>query len=280
MFHGLPIGVFMIFHTVFCATAATIVSGAMAERTKFSTYLIYSAAISIFIYPVTGHWIWSDGWLSGIGFHDFAGSTAVHMVGGVCAFVGAAIVGPRIGKFDKNKKPQAIPGHNIVIGALGVFILWFCWFGFNCGSTTGAATNLGDIAMTTNLAAVVATVTVLFITWFRYGKPDVSMTLNGTLAGLVAITAGCDVVSPYAAMAIGLIAGFIVVIIVELLDKVLKVDDPVGAVAVHCGCGAMGTILTGVFVKGSVLADWGMSRLQFFGIQVLSLIHISEPTRP
>ena len=274
MFHGLPIGVFMIFHTVFCATSATIVSGVMAERTKFSAYLIYSAAISVFIYPVTGHWIWSDGWLSGLGFHDFAGSTAVHMVGGVCAFIGAAVVGPRIGKFDKDKKPQAIPGHNIIIGALGVFILWFCWFGFNCGSTTGAATSLGDIAMTTNLAAVVSTVTVLFLTWFRYGKPDVSMTLNGSLAGLVAITAGCDVVSPYAAMAIGLAAGFLVVFIVELLDKVLKVDDPVGAVAVHCGCGAMGTVLTGVFVKSSVLADWGMSRMQFLGIQVLGVVSV------
>ena len=219
MKNGLPIGVFMIFHTVFCATSATIVSGAMAERTKFSTYLIYSACISIFIYPITGHWIWSDGWLSGIGFHDFAGSTAVHMVGGVLALIGAAIEGPRRGKFTKEGNPVAIPGHNIVIGALGVFILWFCWFGFNCGSTTGAATNLGDIAMTTNLAAVAATLTVLLLTWVRYGKPDVSMTLNGTLAGLVAITAGCDYVSNYSALAIGVIAGFIVVFIVEFLDK-------------------------------------------------------------
>ena len=274
IFHGLPIGVFMIFHTVFCATSATIVSGAMAERTKFSTYLIYSACISIFIYPVTGHWIWSDGWLSTLGFHDFAGSTAVHMVGGICAFVGAAIEGPRIGKFNKEGKAQAIPGHNIVIGALGVFILWFCWFGFNCGSTTGATTSLGDIAMTTNLAAVMATVTVLFITWFRYGKPDVSMTLNGTLAGLVAITAGCDVVSNYSAMAIGLIAGFVVVFVVEFLDKVLKVDDPVGAVAVHGGCGLVGTILTGVFCKASVLADMGFSRIEFVGIQILGVVAV------
>lgn len=271
MIKGLPIGVFMIFHTVFCATAATIVSGAMAERTKFSTYLIYSAAISIFIYPVTGHWIWSDGWLSGIGFHDFAGSTAVHMVGGVCALIGAKILGPRIGKFGPDGKVNAIPGHNIVIGALGVFILWFCWFGFNCGSTTGAATNLGNIAMTTNLSAVMATVTVLTITWKRYGKPDVSMTLNGTLAGLVAITAGCDYVSNYSAMIIGVIAGIIVVFVVEFLDKVLKIDDPVGAIAVHGACGAAGTIMTGIFCKSEILAEMGMSRLQFTGIEILGV---------
>ena len=275
MMNGLPIGVFMIFHTVFCATSATIVSGAMAERTKFSTYLIYSACISIFIYPVTGHWIWAGGWLSSMGFHDFAGSTAVHMVGGVLAFVGAAIEGPRLGKFNKKDgKVNAIPGHNIVIGALGVFILWFCWFGFNCGSTTGATTNLGDIAMTTNLSAVAATVTVLFITWFRYGKPDVSMTLNGTLAGLVAITAGCDYVSNYSALIIGFIAGFVVVFVVEFLDKVVKVDDPVGAVAVHGGCGAVGTILTGVFCKSSVLQEMGMSRLQFTGVQALGVVSV------
>lgn len=274
LLNGLPVGVFLIFQTVFCATAATIVSGAMAERTKFSTYLIYSACISIFIYPVTGHWIWGGGWLSGIGFHDFAGSTAVHMVGGVCAFIGAAIEGPRLGKFEKDGKVNAIPGHNIVLGALGVFILWFCWFGFNCGSTVAATTSIGDIAMTTNLAAAAATATVLFITWKRYGKPDVSMTLNGSLAGLVAITAGCDVVSPYGAMAIGVIAGFVVVFVVELLDKVLKVDDPVGAVAVHGACGAIGTILVGVFAKSSVLADMGMSRLQLIGVQALGVVSV------
>lgn len=274
MKNGLPIGVFMIFHTVFCATSATIVSGAMAERTKFSSYLIYSACISIFIYPVTGHWIWSDGWLSSIGFHDFAGSTAVHMVGGILAFIGAAIEGPRLGKFTKDKKVNAIPGHNIVVGALGVFILWFCWFGFNGGSTTGATTNIGDIAMTTNLAAVASTLTVLAITWIRYGKPDVSMTLNGSLAGLVAITAGCDYVSNYSALAIGVIAGFIVVFVVELLDKVLRIDDPVGAVAVHCGCGACGTILAGIFCKSSILEEMGMTRLQFIGIQTLGVVSV------
>lgn len=250
MINGLPIGVFMIFHTVFCATAATIVSGAMAERTKFSSYLVYSAAISIFIYPVTGHWIWGGGWLAEIGFHDFAGSTAVHMVGGVCALVGAKIVGPRLGKYNSDGTPNAIPGHNIPLGFLGVFILWFCWFGFNCGSTTAASTSLGDIAITTNLAAAASTLVTLLFTWVRYGKPDVSMTLNGALAGLVAITAGCDVVTPYEAIIIGVTAGFVVVLAIEFIDKVVRVDDPVGAVGVHGCCGLVGTLLTGVFGEG------------------------------
>ncbi|MBE5985190.1 ammonium transporter [Lacrimispora sp. AGF001] len=250
IFNGLPIAVFMIFHTVFCATAATIVSGAMAERTKFSSYLIYSACISVFIYPITGHWIWGGGWLSSIGFHDFAGSTAVHMVGGICALVGAKIVGPRIGKYNEDGTPNAIPGHNIPLGVLGVFILWFCWFGFNCGSTTAATTTVGDIAMTTNLAAAASTLVTLLFTWKRYGKPDVSMTLNGSLAGLVAITAGCDVVTPYEAMIIGAIAGFVVVLAIEFIDKVVKIDDPVGAVGVHGCCGLLGTLLTGVFGEG------------------------------
>lgn len=250
LFNGLPIAVFMIFHTVFCATAATIVSGAMAERTKFSSYLIYSGAISVIIYPITGHWIWGGGWLSQLGFHDFAGSTAVHMVGGVCALVGAKIVGPRIGKYNEDGTPNAIPGHNIPLGALGIFILWFCWFGFNCGSTTAVTTTLGDIAMTTNLAAVSSTLVALLFTWKRYGKPDVSMTLNGSLAGLVAVTAGCDVVSPYEAIIIGIIAGFVVVLAIEFIDKVMKVDDPVGAIGVHGCCGLLGTLLTGVFGEG------------------------------
>lgn len=274
MFNGLPIHVFLLFHTVFCATAATIVSGAMAERTKFASYLIYSAAISVFIYPVTGHWIWGGGWLSSFGFHDFAGSTAVHMVGGICALIGAKILGARIGKYDKSGKPKAIPGHNITLGALGVFILWFCWFGFNAGSTTGATTSLGDIAVTTNLAAVFATLTTLIITWVRYGKPDVSMTLNGSLAGLVAITAGCDVVDNYGAMAIGVIAGVLVVAVVEFVDKVMKIDDPVGAVAVHGSCGFMGTLLTGVFVKESVLVEYEMSRIHFIGVQFIGLLAV------
>lgn len=250
IFNGLPIAVFIIFHTVFCATAATIVSGAMAERTKFSSYLIYSACISVLVYPITGHWIWGGGWLTELGFHDFAGSTAVHMVGGVCALVGAKIVGPRLGKYNEDGTPNAIPGHNIPLGVLGVFILWFGWFGFNCGSTTAATTTLGDIAMTTNLAAAAATLVTLLFTWKRYGKPDVSMTLNGSLAGLVAITAGCDVVTPYEAMIIGAIAGFVVVLAIEFIERVLKIDDPVGAVGVHGCCGLLGTLLTGVFGEG------------------------------
>ena len=239
-----------VFNLVFCATAATIVSGAMAERTKFISYLIYSAAISVFIYPITGHWIWGGGWLSQIGFHDFAGSTAVHMVGGLCALAGAKMVGPRIGKYTKEGKPVAIPGHNLPLGALGVFILWFCWFGFNCGSTTAATYNLGDIAMTTNLAAAAATLVTLIVTWVRYGKPDISMTMNGALAGLVAITASCDVVNDYEALFIGAVAGVVVVFAVEFFDKVVKIDDPVGAISVHGVCGALGTLFTGIFGEG------------------------------
>lgn len=241
----------LIFQTVFCATAATIVSGAMAERTKFSAYCVYSAIISAVIYPVSGHWIWGGGWLSELGFHDFAGSAAVHLVGGVAAFVGAKILGARIGKYDKDGKPKAIPGHSLTLGALGVFILWFCWFGFNGGSTialsNGADETAARVFVTTNLSATMATVTVLAITWIRYKKPDISMTLNGSLAGLVAVTAGCDTVTPMGAAAIGIIAGFVVVFGIEFIDQKLKIDDPVGAIGVHGMCGAVGTLLVGVF---------------------------------
>lgn len=241
----------LIFQTVFCATAATIVSGSMAERTKFSAYCIYSMIISAVIYPISGHWIWGGGWLSELGFHDFAGSTAVHMVGGVAAFVGAAILGPRIGKYTKDGKARAIPGHSLTLGALGVFILWFCWFGFNGGSTVALSGEGAEVAarvfVTTNMAAAVATVTVMCITWIRYKKPDVSMTLNGSLAGLVAITAGCDTVTPFGAAVIGIIAGFVVVFGIEFVDQKLKVDDPVGAVGVHGLCGATGTLMVGLF---------------------------------
>ena len=270
----------LIFQTVFCATAATIVSGAMAERTKFSAYCIYSMVISALIYPISGHWIWGGGWLAQLGFHDFAGSTAVHMVGGVAAFVGAAILGPRIGKYGKDGAPRAIPGHSLTLGALGVFILWFCWFGFN-GCSTVALTGGADVVaarvfVTTNLAAAVATITVMCITWIRYKKPDVSMTLNGTLAGLVAITAGCDMVTPAGAAAIGVIAGFVVVFGIEFIDQVLKVDDPVGAVGVHGLCGASGTILTGLFAyytgndvtKTGLLYGGGFGLL---GVQILGV---------
>ena len=252
---GVPLWAFVIFQTVFCATSATIVSGAMAERTKFSAYCIYSAAISLLIYPVSGHWIWGGGWIAQMGFHDFAGSTAVHMVGGVCALIGAKILGPRIGKYDKNGKPQAILGHNLSFAALGVFILWFCWFGFNGASTVGMDSDTlmdtaGRVFFNTNMAAAVACCTTLLFTWIRYKKPDVSMTYNAALAGLVGITAGCDAVSPVGAAVIGIICGILIVLAVEFFDKIAKIDDPVGAVSVHCVCGATGTILTGLFATG------------------------------
>ena len=273
---GVSFFTYFIFQTVFCATAATIVSGAMAERTKFSAYCVYSAAISLIIYPVSGHWIWGGGWLANLGFHDFAGSTAVHMLGGICALIGAAILGPRIGKYNKDGSPNAIPGHSITLGALGVFILWFCWFGFNGGSTVsmtdGNAELAGKVFFNTNLAAAVATVCVMIITWIRYKKPDVSMTLNGSLAGLVAITAGCDVVNPWAAAVIGIISGFAVVFGIEFVDKVLKVDDPVGAVGVHFINGSLGTLLTGIFISNSDLADMQMSRAHFFGVQCIGVL--------
>ena len=273
----------MIFQTVFCATAATIVSGSMAERTKFSAYCIYSMVISAVVYPISGHWIWGGGWLSQMGFHDFAGSTAVHMVGGVAAFIGAAILGPRIGKYDKDGNPRAIPGHSLTLGALGVFILWFCWFGFNGCSTValtgGAAETSARVFVTTNLAAAVATVTVMCITWIRYKKPDISMTLNGSLAGLVAITAGCDVVTPAGAAAIGVIAGFVVVFGIEFIDKVVKVDYPVGAVGVHGLCGASGTILTGIFAyyTGNEVTKQGLiygGGFGLLGIQILGVVSV------
>ena len=266
----------LIFQTVFCATAATIVSGAMAERTKFKSYLVYSIIISALIYPISGHWIWGGGWLAQLGFHDFAGSTAVHMVGGVSALIGAKILGPRLGKYDKNGKPRAIPGHSLTLGALGVFILWFCWFGFNGCSTVsmvdGADILASKVFVTTNLAAACATVATMIFTWIRYKKPDVSMTLNGSLAGLVAITAGCDVVEPWAAAVIGVIAGIVVVLAVEFFDKVVKIDDPVGAIAVHGCCGALGTILTGIFANEvGIIYGGGFG---YFGIQCLGVLSV------
>lgn len=274
---GVPLMVFLIFQTVFCATAATIVSGAMAERTKFSSYCLYSMIISGVVYPVSGHWIWGGGWLSQLGFHDFAGSTAVHMVGGVSALIGAKILGPRIGKYDKNGNSKAIPGHSLTLGALGVFILWFCWFGFNGGSTVSATGDdvlvaMGNIFVTTNMAAAVASVTVMCMTWIRYGKPDVSMTLNGSLAGLVAITAGCDLVSPLGAALIGIISGFVVVYGIEFVDKKLKIDDPVGAVGVHGLCGAAGTLLTGLFATEDGLFYGG--GISFFVTQLIGVVAV------
>ncbi len=263
---------------MFCATAATIVSGAMAERTKFISYCIYSAVISAVIYPIAGHWIWGGGWLAQLGFHDFAGSTAVHSIGGWCALVGATILGPRIGKYSKDGKSNAIPGHSLTLGALGVFILWMGWFGFNPGSSLGitgeGALELSSrVFITTNLAAASAAVVTMILTWVKYGKPDVSMSLNGVLAGLVAITAGCDVVSPLGAAIIGGISAFAMVYGIEFVDKVLKVDDPVGAVGVHCINGVVGTILTGVFAMDGGLFYGG--GFKFLGVQCLGVAAVA-----
>lgn len=279
---GVPLWAYAVFQTVFCATSATIVSGAMAERTRFSAYCIYSAAISLFIYPISGHWIWGGGWLAQLGFHDFAGSTVVHMVGGVCALIGAKILGPRIGKYDAKGKPRAILGHNLTFAALGVFILWFCWFGFNGASTvsmTGDDTivSAGLIFFNTNLAAAVACCATLIFTWLRYGKPDVSMTYNAALAGLVGITAGCDAVSPVGAAVMGLIFGIVIVLAVEFFDKKAKIDDPVGAISVHCVCGALGTILTGLFATG-VSTEKGLfygGGFHFLGVQTLGIVTVA-----
>ena len=277
-FGGLPLWVYVVFQTVFCATAATIVSGSMAERTKFSAYCVYSAAISLIVYPISGHWIWGGGWLSQLGFHDFAGSTAVHFVGGLTACLGAWMLGPRIGKYGKDGKARAIPGHNLTAMALGVFILWFCWFGFNGGSTvsmTGDDTmvSAGLICFNTNMAAALATCAALITTWVRYGKPDVSLTFNGALAGLVAITAGCDMVDPYGAAIIGIIAGVLCVFSVEFFDNIAKIDDPVGAVSVHCVNGAWGTIATGLFsTSQGLLYGHGFT---FFGTQILGLLSVA-----
>ena len=244
-----------VFNLVFCATTATIVSGAMAERTKFISYCVYSGVISALIYPIEAHWIWGGGWLSQIGFHDFAGSCAIHMVGGISALVGAAILGPHIGKFTKDKngkitKVNAIPGHNITIGALGVFILWLGWYGFN-GAAAKSVEQLGSIFVTTTIAPALATVVCMIFTWLKYGKPDVSMCLNASLAGLVAITAGCDVTDALGAIIIGSVAGLLVCFGVWFLDHVLRVDDPVGAVAVHMMNGIWGTIAVGLFATNS-----------------------------
>ena len=278
---GVPLWAFAIFQTVFCATSATIVSGAMAERTKFSAYCIYSAAISLIIYPVSGHWIWGGGWLSELGFHDFAGSTAVHMVGGVCALIGAKMLGPRIGKYDKKGKPRAILGHNLTFAALGVFILWFCWFGFNGASTVAmdsdaAVQTAGLIFFNTNLCAAVACCVTLIFTWLRYGKPDVSMTYNAALAGLVGITAGCDAVSPLGAAIMGIVFGIVIVLAVEFFDKVAKIDDPVGAISVHGICGALGTVFTGLFATG-ISTEKGLfygGGFHFLGVQTLGVVSV------
>ena len=285
----LPKEGFLIFETVFCATSATIVSGAMAERTKFSVYLVYTIFISVLIYPISGHWTWGGGWLCngeegsfmmnvfGTTFHDFAGSTVVHSVGGWIAFVGAAIIGPRIGKYHKDGTSKAIPGHSLTVAALGVFILWFGWFGFNPGSQLAASTPddqeaISHVFLTTNLAACAGAVASIATSWIKYGKPSLSLTLNGVLAGLVGITAGCDMVSPAGAVIIGLICGTLMVFAVEFIDRKLHVDDPVGASSVHGVCGSFGTILTGLFSTSEGLFyghGWGFFGAEVFGVIVV-----------
>lgn len=271
-----------VFNLVFCATAATIVSGAMAERTKFSSYCIYSAVISAVVYPIETHWVWGGGWLSQLGFHDFAGSAVIHMVGGVTALIGAAILGPRIGKFIKKDKKvtkvNAFPGHNLVIGALGVFILWFGWYGFN-GAAATTTDQLASIFVTTTIAPAIATVVCMLFTWIKYGKPDVSMCLNASLAGLVAITAPCDVTDAFGATIIGAVSGVLVVFGVWFLDNVLHIDDPVGAVAVHFFNGLWGTIAVGLFATPTA-PESGLTGLfygggvQLLGIQLLGILAI------
>ena len=272
-----------VFNLVFCATAATIVSGAMAERTKFSAYCIYSAVISLFVYPIEAHWIWGGGWLSQLGFHDFAGSCAIHMVGGIAALVGAIFLGPRLGKYVRDEsgkviKVNAIPGHSITLGALGVFILWLGWYGFN-GAAATSASELASIFLTTTIAPSVATVTTMLYTWIKNGKPDVSMCLNASLAGLVAVTAGCDAFDALGAGIVGIVSGILVVVVVEWLDIVLHIDDPVGAVGVHCANGIWGTIAVGLLANPAAPA--GLDGLLYtgsaklLGIQFIGFVSVA-----
>lgn len=273
-----------VFNLVFCATTATIVSGAMAERTKFLSYCIYSGVISAVIYPIEAHWIWGDGWLSQIGFHDFAGSCAIHMVGGLSALIGAKMLGPRIGKFVKDKsgritKVNAFPGHNLPLGCLGCFILWLGWYGFN-GAAATSVEQLGSIFLTTTVAPATATVVCMIFTWIRYGKPDVSMCLNASLAGLVAITAPCDVTDCFGALVIGIVSGVLVVFGVWFLDYVLRVDDPVGAVAVHFCNGVWGTLAVGLFATTSAPGNDTLTGLfygggfRLLGLQILGVVSV------
>lgn len=277
-----------VFNLVFCATTATIVSGAMAERTKFLSYCIYSGVISALIYPIEAHWIWGGGWLSQLGFHDFAGSCAIHMVGGISALIGAKLLGPRIGKFEKDKsgkivKVNAFPGHNLPIGCLGVFILWLGWYGFN-GAACTSVEQLGSVFLTTTVAPAIATVVCMVFTWIKYGKPDVSMCLNASLAGLVAITAPCDVTDCFGAIVIGAVAGLLVVFGVWLLDYKLHIDDPVGAVAVHCMNGIWGTIATGLFATTSAPGNDSVVGLFYgggfrqLGLQLLGFVSVAAWT--
>jgi len=279
--NGVPDKASLMFQTVFAATAATIVSGAVAERTRFSAYIVFSIAITAVIYPISGHWVWGGGWLSAMStpFHDFAGSTVVHSVGAWVGLMGAVVIGPRLGKYTSDGKARAIPGSNLAFGALGVFILWFGWFGFNPGSQLAAAGSenasaISHIFITTNLAAAAGAVTAMILTWSRYKRPGLSLTLNGALAGLVAITAGCDVVSPGGAAIVGILAGIVLVFGVELFDRVFKVDDPVGAVSVHGLNGALGTILVGFLsTDNGLFYGGGASQLiaQLIGVGAVAI---------
>lgn len=276
---GIPVLAFWMFQAVFAATCATIVSGAVAERMKFITYCIFTLIITSVTYPIVGHWIWGGGWLAERGFIDFAGSTVVHSVGGWSALIGAYLLGPRLGKYGENGKVNAIPGHNIPLGALGVFLLWFGWFGFNAGSTlSGTTPDIAHIATTTLLAGTAGVITTSVFTWVRYKKPDITLALNGVLAGLVGITAGCASVSPIGSMIIGCLASIIMVYSVELFDKVLKIDDPVGAISVHGVCGAFGTIAVGFFATEGGLFYGGGSDLlmiQLIGVLAVALWSIT-----
>lgn len=272
--NGLPLYVFLLFQIAFAGAAATILAGAVAERIKFSAYCVATVCITGLIYPVVGHWIWAEGgWLYRIGMLDFAGSTVVHTVGGICALVGAWLVGPRAGKYNPDGSPNAIPGHNIPMAALGTFILWLGWYGFNPGSSLKASPAIATIAMTTTLAASAGAAVAMFVTWIRYGKPDVSMSFNGALAGLVAITAGCAYVSMVSSLVIGLVAGALVVFAVEFIDRKLKVDDPVGAISVHAVNGIWGTIAVGLFAQASFGEANGVAAVNglFFGGGVAQL---------
>lgn len=274
---NIPKECFLIFQTMFCATAATIVSGAMAERTKFSTYIVISIIISVLIYPIEGHWVWGGGWLSQMGFHDFAGSAVVHTCGGSIALAGAMVLGPRIGKYAKNGRSLAIPGHNLALGALGVFILWMGWFGFNPGSQLAAdgtvnATAISHVFCTTNMAAATAGITTLFFTWILYGKPSLSLVCNGILAGLVGITAGCDLVSMPGAAIIGIFCGLAMTGSVTLFDHVFHIDDPVGAISVHGVCGILGALGVGLFATDGGLFYGG--GFHFLGVQALGVLAI------
>lgn len=278
---NIPPELYIFFQTVFCATSATIVSGAVAGRTKFTAYCAVSAFVSLIIYPVSGHWIWGGGFLSQMGFVDFAGSTAVHSVGGWVALMGAIMVGPRIGKYNKDGSANAIPGHSLTLGALGVFILWFAWFGFNCGSTIAVTDEIGHIAMTTNLAAAAGGLTVMFFTWFRYKKPDVSMTLNGVLAGLVGITAGCQVITLWGSIWVGVLSGIAVSLLVPFIDSQCRIDDPVGAISVHGGCGVLGTLLVGLFAnympgtEDAVVGLFYGGGFNLFGVQFIGVVCVA-----